>query len=83
MIKTGGGQVTPESKMEGAKLIHTGIHSNAISGLYYKLMVALSPTARQILCETKSSRTIPVEASTIPHVGRVGTRQLYHYYILG
>ena len=34
--------------------------------------------------ETKSSPTIPVEASTIPYVGRDNNHQLYYYYyILG
>ena len=31
--------------------------------------------------ETKSSPTIPVKASSIPHVGRDGNHQLYYYYI--
>ena len=33
--------------------------------------------------DTKWSPTIPVEASTIPYVGRDNNHQLYYYYILG
>ena len=36
-----------------------------------------------LLGEIKSSPTIPVEASTISHVGQHGNHQLYYYYIMG